>query len=83
MAEPVLLTIDEAAAVLRCGRRKVFALLAQGVLTRGPCYGAKTVVLAESVYDACNATPMPAPEKPRRVRKSQRRATFEAEIDAL
>lgn len=52
-----LLTVTEAAARLRCSRRKVFELIAQGILIRGARYGRSTVVTEESVEAALTATP--------------------------
>jgi hypothetical protein len=68
---PQLLTIPEAAATLRCSPRRVWELLAQGKLVRGPCYGRRTVVLAESVFSACEAEFHPPP-KPKRHRPARR-----------
>jgi excisionase family DNA binding protein len=77
---PKLLTVDEAAETLRCSRRRVFELLASGKLARGPCYGRKTVVLAESVFAACEAEYHPAPAAPRR---RPARKTFADAVDAV
>lgn len=62
---PALLTVAEAAAVLRCSRRRVFELLADETLLRGASYGRKTLILGSSV-EAALAAPAPAPIRPRR-----------------
>ena len=77
-----LLTVDEAAKELRCSRRRVFDLLADGTLTRGPRFGKQTVVTAESVAAALEPAPAlvlttPAPPKPRLPK------SFKAELEAL
>ncbi|MCP3137536.1 hypothetical protein [Pyxidicoccus xibeiensis] len=47
-----LLDVEQAASRLRCSRRRVFELLAAGTLVRGPKYGRRTVITAESVNAA-------------------------------
>lgn len=61
MSGPHLLTVAEAAATLRCSTRQVWKLIAKGVLSRGPQYGLKAVVHAESVFQALEKTYDPAP----------------------
>ncbi len=75
-----LLAIDEAAAHLRCSRRRVFELLADGTLTRGPKYGKRTVVTAESVEAALQPT-VTEPQAPQRRTRSSK--SFKAELDAM
>lgn len=75
-----LLDVDEAAARLRCSRRRVFELLADGTLARGPKYGRQTVITADSV-EAALAPSEQAPAAPkRRTRPSK---SFKAELDAM
>jgi hypothetical protein len=54
-----LLDVEEAADWLRCSRRRVFQLIADGTLTKGPKYGRRTVVTTESVAAALAPTPTP------------------------
>jgi excisionase family DNA binding protein len=68
MVDKLVLTVLEAAEVLRCSRTRVFQLLADGTLVRARRYGRQTVIIAESVYQALEV-PSPAPLKPKRVRK--------------
>lgn len=57
-----LLTVEEAAQALHCSRRRVFELLADGTLARGPKYGRRTVITAGSVEAALVASePTPCP----------------------
>ncbi|WNG37880.1 helix-turn-helix domain-containing protein [Archangium violaceum] len=77
-----LLDVDEAAARLRCSRRRVFELIADGTLTRGPKYGRRTVITAESVAAALEPEPVLVltankPSKPRAPRSLQ------ADLEAL
>ena len=51
-----LLDVDETTALLRCSRRTVFKLLANRTLARGPKYGRRTVITAESVEAALVAS---------------------------
>lgn len=69
MLESPLLTIDEAAALLRCGRTRVFELIAEGRIERAPKFGKKTTVKRASVL-ACIDEPIePAsPLPPKRFR---------------
>jgi excisionase family DNA binding protein len=78
-----LLTVDEAAARLRCARTRVFALLASGVLERGPKYGRKTVITAASVEAALQAPePEPAP-LPRPAPRTAAPKSHAAELAAM
>lgn len=81
MAEQVLMTVAEAAQTLRCSGRQVWRLIAAGQVVLGRKHGRKAVVLAESVYAACEVEAQAAP-KPR-VRRKQTREEFEAEIFAV
>ena len=69
MTGPRILTVQDAASTLLCSRRRVFELLADGTLERGPKYGKKTTVVAESVFDALEKAYDPVPEKRSRFRK--------------
>lgn len=73
-------TVEEAAAKLRCSRRRIFELLADGTLIRGKRYGKRTVIVAESVSAALEVDPIPAPA-PRR--KSRARPDLAAVMDAV
>jgi excisionase family DNA binding protein len=64
---PALLTVAEAAETLRCSRTRVFELLASGVLVRGRRFGRRTVILAESVFQALEQEYHPP--TPKRIRK--------------
>jgi excisionase family DNA binding protein len=63
-----LLTVQQAAALLRCGKRKVFALMAEGKLRRVR-FGARTHVGAESVTALLAPPPATEPKvkPPRRL----------------
>jgi excisionase family DNA binding protein len=76
-----LLTVDEAATRLRCSRRRVFELLADGTLQRGPKYGKQTVITAESVAAALAAPP--ASENPAPPAKPRAARGLAADVDAL
>jgi hypothetical protein len=78
MAEPPqLMTAAEAMATLRCGKTRLFELLADGTIQRGARYGRHLVILAESVYAACEAEYHP-PEAPKR-RRGRRGAAAAAD----
>lgn len=49
------LTTDETSTALKCSKRRVFELLAAGILVRGRRFGKFTVVTAESVQAALKA----------------------------
>lgn len=59
------ITIEEAAEALHCSRRRVFELLADGILTRTRSFGRKTLIAVESVQRALEVTPA-RPERKRR-----------------
>lgn len=80
MNPPDVLTVTEAAGLLRCSRAKVFRLIAEGVLQRAASYGRHTLVLAESVTAAISATPKAPKPAVKRIRP---RKTFQAELDAV
>lgn len=65
-----LLTIQESAARLHCSPRRVYELLASGLLARGPRYGKRTVVTEESVVAAL--VPVEVPLKRKRKRPSKK-----------
>lgn len=65
------LTVAEAAELLRCGRSRVFELLAEGRLVRAPKFGRHTVITRESV-EALLAPADPPPAKRRRAPRSAR-----------
>lgn len=50
--EPIIFTIAEACAVLKCERTTLFELIRTGALKRAPKFGKSTCVYAESVFDA-------------------------------
>lgn len=79
MIPPKLLTVPEVAAMLRCGRSKVFELLQDGTLQRGPCFGRKTVILQESVFNVMESAYDPPPPPKKRIRNKQ---AHEDAIDA-
>jgi excisionase family DNA binding protein len=73
MTHPTLLTVEEAAQALRCSRRRVFELLADGTLARGPKYGRQTVITAGSVEAALLANePAPPATEPTPKRRTPR-----------
>lgn len=61
---PLVLTIQEAAETMKCGRTRIYELIADGTLVRGKQFGRKTVVIAESVFNALEATYHPAKPTP-------------------
>jgi len=78
-----LLDVDEAATRLRCSRRRVFELLADGTLARGPKYGRRTVITAESVAAALVASePAPCPAAEAAPKRRAPRS-FRADLDTL
>jgi excisionase family DNA binding protein len=81
MTDDQLLTVEEAAALLRCSRSRVYELLNDGTLVRGPKFGRHTVIPLSSVRAAV-LIPVepPPPAKPRRRRS---RSNFNEEIDAV
>jgi excisionase family DNA binding protein len=78
VVDPILLTVEEAAETLKCSRSRIFELLADGTLVRGRKHGRKTVIIAESVFAACEADYHPPASKPRRSSRADR----DAELDA-
>jgi hypothetical protein len=60
--------VDETATMLKCSRRRVFELLADGTLIRAPKYGKATVILAESVFHALEKQYDPPAPEPKRIR---------------
>jgi excisionase family DNA binding protein len=82
MNDDRLLTVAEAAALLRCSRSRVYELLKDGTLVRGPKFGRHTVIPESSVKAALLPVeqPVPLPAKPRRRRS---RSNFNEEIDAV
>lgn len=78
-----LLDVDETATRLRCSRRQVFKLLTDGTLARGPKYGRRTVITAESVEAALVASelaPCPVAEAAPKRRAPR---SLKADLDAL
>lgn len=59
-------TVEEAAELLHCGRSRVFELLADGRLQRGPKFGRQTVITRESVEALARGEET---EKPKRRRQ--------------
>lgn len=77
---PALLDVDQVAERLRCSRRRVFELLQDGTLTRGPRFGRCTVVTLESV-EAALAAPAAPTEQP--APQPRARRGLAADVDAL
>ena len=77
-----LLGVDEAAARLRCSRRRVFELLSDDTLVRGPKYGRRTMVTAASVAAALEPTPTPVLNETS-APKPRARRSLRAELDEL
>lgn len=78
MTTPPLLTVDEAATLLRCRRTKVFELIAKGVLVKAPRFGKQTTVYAQSVFDLLEKSfDPPAPARRRRARSGRGRLADE------
>lgn len=73
---PLVLTIREAAETMKCGRTRIYELIADGTLVRGKQFGRRTVVLAESVFAALEAEYHPTvpakPPKPARERAEKK-----------
>lgn len=74
----IVFTVPEAAAVMKCSPRRIYELLAKGIIRRANQFGARTVVLAKSVYDALEAGTMPEEPKPKRVRPTQHKVDWDA-----
>jgi excisionase family DNA binding protein len=79
---PELTTIEEAAAILGCGRTKAFALRAEGKLKAARSFGRRALVTTASV-EACKAEMLcePVPRRRRRAKPSsldELNATFAA-----
>lgn len=53
---PPVLTVKEAAETMKCSPARIWQLIADGTLVRGKQYGRKAVVIAESVFNALEAT---------------------------
>ena len=68
------LTVEEAAAQLRCGRNRVFELLAEGRLQRAPKFGRKTVITRESVDLLASGEEPQAPKRRRAPRSGKQLA---------
>lgn len=68
---PLVLTIKEVAETMKVGRTRIYELIADGTLVRGKQYGRKTVIIAESVFNALEATyhPPKAPARERPVKQ--------------
>ena len=60
-----VVTVTEAAQVLRCGRTRVFELLATGRLVRGERFGRETVVTIASL-EALQTRQVGRPSAPKR-----------------
>src|SRR3954465_711339 len=76
-----VVTVSEAARALRCGRTRVFELLAEGRLVRGQKFGRETVVTIASI-EALQAAQTPG-APPRRRRQPTRRGRLADAIRAL
>lgn len=74
-----LLTVEEAAVLLRCSRSQVYKLLSTGILQRGVRFGRRTVIHEWSVTEALEAQPPAVPGMPKRLSKK----AFAAAIDAV
>lgn len=64
-AHPPVYSVDQAAELLGCSRRRVFQLLADGTLERAPRYGRQIRIQADTVLQALAR---PAPPKQRKAR---------------
>ncbi|MGC4116956.1 MAG: helix-turn-helix domain-containing protein [Myxococcales bacterium] len=56
--KPLVVTVDEAATLLRCGRTHVFALIRDGVVRRARRIGRRTMVFRASVVAALEEDPV-------------------------
>ncbi|WP_426751574.1 hypothetical protein [Myxococcus sp. Y35] len=77
-----LLDVNEAAARLRCSTRRVFELLSDGTLVRGPKFGRKTVITAESV-EAALVPPAPLVLEPTAPPKLRAPRDFRSDLARL
>ena len=83
MEIPKLLTLPEVEALLHCKRRRIFDLLKDGTLIRGPRFGRHTVIRAESVYAALEANyDPPVPAKRKQYTKTSMNEAFDAVLAA-
>lgn len=57
-ADGPVVTVDRAAELLQCSRRRVFQLLEEGTVRRAQSYGRKTLVITESIYQALEVKPV-------------------------
>lgn len=76
-----LITVERAGELLLCSRSRVFELIGEGRLARGPKFGRHTVVTLESVLALAEAAPGPTRRAPRQ-RTSSSSAQFDAELRA-
>ena len=74
---PVAVSVEEAAAILGCGRTQVFKYLAQGKLTRAKQFGRRVAVSVASIEA------LQAPKKERRPHVGRRPRNIGASIRAL
>lgn len=77
-----LVSIEIVMAALGCSRSRVYELLADGTLDRGPKFGRRTLITAASVRSAIHSGPVgPAPTKSRR-RVRRARGSLSQQIHA-
>ncbi len=76
-----VVTIAEAAELLRCGRSQVFALLAAGRLPRAPRFGKVTTIPRDAVLALLDVSAPPRPAQRRK--RSTRGARAEAALLAV
>lgn len=53
-----VVTVDRAAELLKCSRRRVFQLLADGTVRKAQSFGRQTLVITESIYEALQVDPV-------------------------
>lgn len=68
--DTIVVSVDRAAEILGCSRRRVFELLADGVLERAPRLGRRLRIYTESVLRAV-ARPEPRTRKRRRLKQDE------------
>lgn len=81
MSDGPTITVERACELLHCGRTRLFELIGEGKLERGPKFGRATTVRTDSVLALLD---VPPPSRPaaRRGRKPSR-AQWAAELRAV
>ncbi len=62
----LVISVEEVCQTLGCGRRRVFQLLAEGILERAPRYGRALRIFKASVERALLSPPTPERKKRRK-----------------